>query len=76
LSTPDPDHPTPPRDLPGIAAFATLGTTIAATVGVFVGLGIWADDELGTSPLWLLVGLVIGCIAATAATVALVRRYL
>ena len=59
-----------------MAAFLGLGTTIAATVAAFVVLGIWADDAFGTSPWCLVVGLVLGCAAATATTVALVRRYL
>lgn len=39
-------------------------------------LGIWADDSFGTSPLCLVIGLVLGCLAATATTVTMVRRYL
>jgi hypothetical protein len=76
LSTLDPGRPEGPRDLPGLAAFAGLGLTIAITIGAFVALGIWVDTSLGTSPAFLVVGLVLGCGAATAATVALVRRYL
>ncbi len=74
--TPEHEPSTPPRDLPGVAAFLGLGSTIAATIGVFVVLGIWADDELQSSPVCLVIGLVLGCVAATATTVALVRRYL
>jgi F0F1-type ATP synthase assembly protein I len=76
LSTPDPDRTSTPRELPGFTAFVGLGTTIAGTVGVGVGLGIWADDALGTSPLCLIIGLVLGCSAATVSTIVLVRRYL
>jgi hypothetical protein len=76
VSAADPGRPDGPRDLPGLAAFAGLGLTIAVTVGAFVALGIWVDESLGTSPAFLVVGLVLGCVAATAATVALVRRYL
>ena len=32
-------------DLPGVAAFAMMGTTIASCVAVGVLLGLWADDE-------------------------------
>jgi F0F1-type ATP synthase assembly protein I len=76
LTAPEPEPGTESRDLPGVAAFAALGTTIACTVGVFVGLGIWADSAFGTSPIFLLLGVVLGCVAATASTIALVRRYL
>ena len=37
---------------------------------------IWADSAFGTSPLCLVIGLLLGCVAATASTIALVRRYL
>jgi ATP synthase protein I len=76
LTTPEPEPPATPRELPGLAGFVTLGTTIAGTVGIGVGLGIWADDAFGTSPLCLVIGLVLGCAAATVSTIALVRRYL
>jgi F0F1-type ATP synthase assembly protein I len=76
LTTPEPEQSPTPRDLPGLAGFAALGTTIAGTVGIGVGLGIWADDAFGTSPLCLVIGLVLGCSAATVSTIVLVRRYL
>lgn len=76
MSAPEPDSADAPRDLPGLGAFATLGLTIACTVGAFVGLGIWADAVFGTSPWCLLVGILLGCVAATASTIVLVRRYL
>ena len=76
MSAADPDRDTSARDLPGVAAFAALGATIACTVGVFVALGLWADSAFGTSPICLLLGVVLGCAAAAASTIALVRRYL
>jgi F0F1-type ATP synthase assembly protein I len=76
LSTPEPDPPSTPRDLPGLAAFAGLGLTIAVTLGVFVVLGLWADDRFSSSPVCLIVGIVLGCAAAVASTVAMAKRYL
>ncbi len=76
MTTSGPGRDHEPKDLPGALAFAALGLTIACTVGIFVVLGIVADDQLGTSPLCLVIGLVLGCVAAGASTVALVRRYL
>jgi hypothetical protein len=76
LSTPDPERDASPRDLPGVAAFLGLGATIACTLGAFVVLGLWADSAFGTSPLCLLLGVVLGCAAAAASTLVLVRRYL
>jgi len=63
-------------DRVGTTGTVWLGLTIACTVGAFVGLGIWADAALGTSPWFLLVGILLGCVAATASTIVLVRRYL
>jgi len=59
LADPQP-HPTKPdRPLAGLEA-SSLGLQIAAGFGLFVGLGYWADHRLGTSPLLVLVGLVLG----------------
>jgi F0F1-type ATP synthase assembly protein I len=57
-------------------AFVGMGTSVAATVGVGVLVGIWADGRLHTSPWLLLVGLVLGLAAAVATVVAQVRRFL
>jgi F0F1-type ATP synthase assembly protein I len=68
---------TPDRsDLPGLAAFAVMGTTIATCVGVGVGLGIWADHTWGTAPAGLLIGIVLGTVAAVVSVVKQVRRFL
>lgn len=76
MSTPEPSPERAPKDLPGAFVFLGLGLTIACTVGAFVGLGIWADSAFHTSPLCLVIGLVLGCVAAATSTIALVRRYL
>ncbi|MBW4029285.1 MAG: AtpZ/AtpI family protein [Acidobacteria bacterium] len=62
--------------LPGLAAFAAMGSTIAACVAVGVGLGIWADDTWHTAPAGLLIGIVLGTVAAVVSVVQQVRRYL
>jgi ATP synthase protein I len=81
-----PDQPPPPsqpdrageplKPLPGALAFVGLGTTVAGCVAVGVGIGIALDAWLGTSPVLLIVGLVLGAAAAVAAVRAQVRRYL
>ncbi len=76
MSTPPTEPSQGPRDLPGAAAFLGLGLSIAVTLGVFVALGVWLDSVLRTSPLCLVLGIVVGLVAAGASTVALVRRYL
>ena len=69
-----PDEPVKP--LPGAMAFVGLGTTVAGCVAVGVGGGIALDAWLGTSPLFLVIGLVLGLAAAVATVVAQVRRFL
>lgn len=76
MTTPEPAQGRTPKDLPSAAVFLGLGFSIACTVGAFVALGVWLDGVLHTSPLCLVLGLLLGCAAAAASTVVLVRRYL
>jgi ATP synthase protein I len=77
-STPSPTPPPaePAKPLPGALAFAGMGMTIACTVGAGVVLGLLLDKHFGTSPVLLVVGLVLGCAAAVSAVAAQVKRYL
>jgi F0F1-type ATP synthase assembly protein I len=63
-------------DLPGVVAFLSMGMTIAACEAVGVFLGIWADRAWGGAPLWLLVGIALGTVAAVVSVLQLVRRFL
>ncbi len=58
------------------AEFLTLGLTAAVTLLACGAAGYFLDRWLGTSPIFLLVGVVLGLAAAVAMTVARVRRYL
>jgi F0F1-type ATP synthase assembly protein I len=64
------------RDLPGLAAFAAMGTTIASCIAVGVLLGLYADHLWHSAPAGLLIGIVLGAVAAVASVVKLVRRFL
>jgi F0F1-type ATP synthase assembly protein I len=64
------------RDLPGLAAFAAMGTTLAICEGVGVLLGLYLDSLWNFAPWGLLIGIVLGTVAAVASVVTLVRRYL
>ena len=64
------------RDLPGIAAFATMGTTLAGCLAVGVLLGLYLDHLANFAPWGLLIGIVLGSVAAVASVVTLVRRFL
>jgi hypothetical protein len=66
----------PVKPLPGALAFVGLGTTVAGCVAVGVGAGIALDAWLNTSPVLLIVGLVLGVAAAVMSVRAQVRRYL
>ena len=72
----DPPEPSGPRPLPGAAAFLGMGTSVAGCVAVGVFLGIWLDGRAGTSPLFLVIGLLLGLAAAVGTVVAQVRRFL
>jgi ATP synthase protein I len=71
-----PSGPEPVKPLPGLAAFAGMGVSIAVTVGIGVWLGILADEHFHTAPTFLLVGLAVGVTCAVISVVSLVKRYL
>jgi F0F1-type ATP synthase assembly protein I len=88
MEEPDPQpHRTdgPPTDQPserapslptGAVEFLTLGLTLAVTIVVCAALGYLLDRWLGTSPIFTLVGLVLGIAAAVMTAVARIRKYL
>ena len=53
-----------------------MGSTIAGCVGAGVALGLWADHVWHTAPAGLLIGIVLGTVAAVVSVVQQVRRYL
>lgn len=53
------DEPTP--TLAGeLGRYAGHGLTIALSTALFAWLGSWADDRLGTSPVFVLLGVFVG----------------
>lgn len=81
MSTPEPPARQPgadpaPASLPSAAVFLGLGTAVAACVGAGVLLGVWLDGRVHSSPLFLLLGLLLGVSAAVATVVTQVRRFL
>ena len=63
-------------ELPGLAAFATMGSTIAGCEAVGVVLGLWLDRLTGLAPGCLVIGIVLGTVAAVLSVLRQVRRYL
>jgi ATP synthase protein I len=53
-----------------------MGTSVAGCVAIGVFAGVWLDGRAGTSPLFLIVGLVLGLASAVATVVIQVRRFL
>jgi ATP synthase protein I len=64
------------KPLPSAAVFLGLGTAVAGCLAVGVFAGIWVDGLTHTSPLFLVVGLVLGVAAAVGTVVTQVRRFL
>lgn len=64
------------KPLPSAMAFVGMGTTIAGCVALGVVIGILGDDRFHTGPILLLVGLVLGILAAVGSVISQIRRYL
>jgi F0F1-type ATP synthase assembly protein I len=65
-----------PSLAPGAVEFLTLGLTLAVTIVVCGALGYLVDRWLGTSPIFTLVGVVLGIAAAVATAITRIRKYL
>ncbi len=61
---------------PGAVAFLTLGIAAAVSLIAGAGIGYLVDEWAGTSPLFTLIGLGLGLVAAVMMTVTRVRKYL
>ncbi len=59
-----------------LAAFASMGLTVAVVVGLFLALGIWLDSVWKCSPAMLFVGLVLGLIVGALVIVSNVKQRL
>jgi ATP synthase protein I len=73
---PPPSSAASPKPLPSAAVFLGLGTAMAGCVGVGVLAGLWLDARVHTSPLFLVLGLVLGVASAVWTVVSQVRRFL
>jgi F0F1-type ATP synthase assembly protein I len=73
---PGPEHPHPPTVVAAAVEFLTLGLSAAVTVLAGGAAGYFLDRWLGTSPLFVLIGVALGVTAAVLMTVARVRKYL
>jgi ATP synthase protein I len=58
------------------ALFSEIGIVLLVTVLVGVLAGYWADQQLGTLPLLLLVGLFVGLAGGALTVYRLINRFL
>ena len=55
--------PKPPtRETAAWMKYSGLAVQLIFTIGIFLGLGLWADGQLGTKPLLTVVGSLVGVI--------------
>jgi F0F1-type ATP synthase assembly protein I len=59
-----------------LALFSEIGLILLLTTLAGVGLGYWADRQLGTTPLLVLVGLFAGLGVGSRAVWILIQRFL
>jgi F0F1-type ATP synthase assembly protein I len=64
------------REAPGWSELLGLGVSIALCVAAGLGLGWLADSLANTAPIFLLIGLLLGVVAAVGYAVAEFRKYL
>ncbi len=59
-----------------LALFSEIGFVLLVTVLLGVLAGKWADDRLGTLPIFVLVGFLVGLAAGGLAIYRLISRFL
>ncbi len=75
--SPGSDHrPDDERPALSVFAFAELGSMNAVALLAGFGLGWLADANLGTTPIFIFVGLLVGAACGVYATYRRIRRYL
>jgi len=62
------------RNWPFLAEFFQLGWVVAFSLLIPLAAGLWLDKRLQTMPLFTLVGMLIGILAATVGTLRIALR--
>ncbi len=62
------------KDLRGLGILLQLGWAVAFAVLIPLGLGLWLDHQLSTSPLFILIGALLGIVTATVGVVRVAIR--
>ena len=66
----------PGRGLAYAALFSEIGLSLLVTTLVGVGLGYWIDTQLGSLPVFVIVGFLIGAGSGAVLIYRLVTRFL
>ena len=66
----------PGRGLAYLALFSEIGITLLVTTLIGVLVGRWVDGQLGTLPIFVIVGFLVGAGAGTLMIYRLVSRFL
>jgi F0F1-type ATP synthase assembly protein I len=59
---------------PSFLSLAGLGMSIALCVAGGVLLGLWVDDKTGSSPLFVLIGLLVGIVTGVGVAYVEIKR--
>lgn len=62
------------RSVRALSDYLGIGLQIASSFALFVFLGYWGDSKLGTSPLLLLAGVVVGMVGMGLVLVKITRK--
>lgn len=76
MSEERPEDEKPVADLPGAAALAMMGTSIALSEALGIWAGLWADHHWVSAPWGLIFGIVLGTVIAVLGVIRQIRQYL
>ena len=62
------------RSVRALSDYLGIGLQIASSFALFVFLGYWADTKLGTSPLLLLAGVLVGMLGMVLVLMKITRQ--
>jgi F0F1-type ATP synthase assembly protein I len=70
-----PDRPPGGRAAPGAFELLQIGAMCGVSIGLGLAVGLLLDRAFGTSPLLVLLGLVVGILGAAAGAYFVIRPY-
>ncbi len=76
MSKEHPESEKPVADLPGAAALAMMGSSIALCEALGIWGGLWIDHHWLSAPWGLILGIVLGTVVAVLSVIRQIRQYL